>query len=155
MALLLVLPQVPYVIGEFMAVGIRFPFFRWQESVYGTSYIPITREIEYLLSGVIKWTTPSGGINPTAMGTVVWIAGLVFLLAAVAMVISWHLLGKSGHARYAGPLLVITGVLFLAWGMVQYGPLLYGPSGYAIPVGVPILWYCGWQFMKAGKAAAE
>ena len=26
--------------------------------------------------------------------------------------------------------------------------LLGSPLGYAIPVGVPVLWYCGWQFMQ-------
>jgi hypothetical protein len=155
MALLIVLPQALYVIGDYMAVGIRFPFFRWQESAYGTSIIPVTSEVAYLQSGIIGWTTLAGGYNRTALATVVWIAGLAVLIAAAAMVISWHLLGNSGHARYAGSLLIATGILFLLWGMVQYGPLLHGPTGYAIPVGVPVLWYCGWQFMKAAEAAGD
>jgi hypothetical protein len=146
MALLLVLPQSIFVIGDYLAWGIRFPFFRWQDSSYGTSIIPLNREIMYVMSGQI------GG--RTAIATWIWLAGFLLLVAAAALVISWQFFGNRGHARYPGPLIVITGILFLAWGFVQYGPLLSGPGGYAIPVGVPVLWYCGWQFMRAGKAAA-
>ena len=146
MALLLVLPQSIFVIGDYLAWGIRFPFFRWQDSSYGTSIIPLNREIMFVLNGQV------GG--RTAIATWIWLAGFLLLVAAAALVISWQFLGNRGHARYPGPLIVITGILFLAWGFVQYGPLLFGPGGYAIPVGVPVLWYCGWQFMLAGKAAA-
>jgi hypothetical protein len=146
MVLLLFLPQSLYVIGDFAAVGIRFPFFRWQESSMGNSLIPLTKELGYVLDGVV------GG--RTAIATWIWLAGVILLVAAFALVISWHGFGNPGHARYIGPLLFITGGLFLVWGMVQFGLLLRGLSGYAIPVGVPILWYCGWQFMQDAKAVA-
>jgi hypothetical protein len=155
MVLLFILPQSLFTIGDFMAAGIRFPLFRWQESGYGASIIPINKEIGYLSTGIIKWTTPAGGINPTALATLVWVAGLVVLLGAAAMVMSWHLFSNPDHARYPGPLLLLAGALFLAWGMVQYGPLLSGPTGSSIPVGVPVLWYCAWQFMQAGRREAE
>jgi hypothetical protein len=147
MALLLVLPQSLFVIGNYMAWGIRFPFFRWQDSSYGSSLITLAREISYVLSGQV------GG--RTALATGIWLAGALILLAAAVLVISWHHLGNRDHARYIGPLILATGLLFLLWGMVQYGPLLSGSSGYAIPVGVPVLWYCGWQFLKAAKDGAE
>ncbi|HVN66689.1 MAG TPA: hypothetical protein VMT31_08770 [Methanomicrobiales archaeon] len=147
MALLLVLPQNLYVIGDYIAWGIRFPFFRLQDSVYGSSFIPIHRELVYILAGQVR-----GG---TVLATILWLAGVILLLAAAALVVSRHQLGYTGHARYPGPLLVTTGILFLAWAVVQYGPLLSGPGGYAIPVGVPILWFCGWQFMEEGKEAVK
>ena len=156
MVLLFILPQSMYVIGDYMAVGIRFPLFRWQESGFGTSIIPVFREVGYLSSGTLKWmTSPVNSTaqtyNPTAIATVIWVAGLILLLAAAVMVLSWHFLDNPEHARYPGPLIILTGVLFLVWAMVQYGPFFSGPSGFSIPVGVPILWYCGYQFIQAAK----
>lgn len=150
MILLFILPQSMYVIGDYLAVGIRFPLFRYQESSYGTSIISVARELQYVIRGNV------GGLTGrTALATYSWVAGLVALSAAAALIVSWHFLGNDNHARFPGPLLIITGVLFLIWAMVQYGPLFSGPSGYSVPAGVPILWYCGYQFIRAAKGRGE
>ena len=151
MVLLFILPQSLYVIGNYMAVGIRFPLFRYQFSEYGTSFIPVNREVGFITSGIIKWTTTAGTPSPTAVATLIWVSGLVVLIAAAALILSRHLLGNHAHARFVGPLIILAGVLFLIWAMVQYGPFFSGPSGYSVPVGVPILWYCGYQFMREAK----
>jgi len=146
MVLLFILPQSMYVLGDFLAWGIRFPLFRYQESGYGSSIISIVQEIQYVFKGTV------GGLGSrTAVATYVWLAGLVVLFAAAALILSWHFLDNQEHARYPGPLIILTGVLFLVWAMVQYGPFFSGPSGFSIPVGVPILWYCGYQFIQAAK----
>jgi hypothetical protein len=160
MVLLFILPQSLYVIGDYLAVGIRFPLFRYQvlsgnQSPLGSgsspvSIISVIQELRYVFGGTV------GGLgSKTALATYLWLAGLVVLFAAAAMILSWHLLDNPDSARYPGPLIIITGVLFLIWGMVQYGPLFSGPSGYSVPVGVPILWYCGYQFMQAAKEKGE
>jgi hypothetical protein len=151
MLLLFLLPQSLYVIGDYLAVGIRFPLFRWQEAnIEGmrTSIISVFRELQYIFGGNVG--SPWGR---TAVATYIWLAGVILLCAAACLVISWHYLDNPDHARYIGPLLFITGGLFLLWGLVQYGVFFSGPSGYFIPVGLPILLYCGWQFMQAAKAA--
>ena len=145
LALLLLMPQGLFVVGEFMAWGIRFPFLRWQDSAFGPSVIPLNRELTYILNGTV------GGRTAFASG--VWLAGVILLVAAAALVVAWQSFGIAGLASYPGPLVALTGVFFLAWAMVQYGPLLSGPSGFGIPFGVPLLWYCGWQFTKDGKEA--
>jgi hypothetical protein len=155
MVLLFILPQSLYVIGDYTAAGIRFPLFRYQDSSYGSSIIPINREVGYITSGIIKWTTSTGNYNPTVIATWIWLSGLVVLFAAAALIVSWHFLDNPDHARFPGPLIIITGVLFLVWAMVQYGPLFSGPSGFSVPVGVPILWYCGYQFIQAAKGKGE
>lgn len=155
MVLLFILPQSLYVFGDYMAVGIRFPLFRYQYSAYGTSFIPVNREVGYIAGGIIKWTTSTGTPNPTAIATWIWLSGLVVLFAAASLILSWHFLDNPDHARFPGPLIILTGVLFLIWAMVQYGPFFFGPSGYAVPVGVPILWYCGYQFMRDAKGKKE
>ncbi len=150
MALLFVLPQTLYTIGrdpDLLAVGIRFPLFRWQEGFGRTSIISVVRELQYIINRNVG--SPWGR---TAIATYIWLAGVILLFAAAALVISWHYLDNPDHARYIGPLLFITGSLFLVWGLVQYGPFFSGPSGYFIPVGVPILWYCAYQFMQDAKA---
>ncbi len=150
MVLLFILPQSLYVIGDYLAVGIRFPLFRYQDSSFGPSIISVIQELQYVFRGTV------GGLgSKTAIATYLWLAGLAVLFAAAALIISWHFLDNYDHARFPGPLIIITGVLFLIWGMVQYGPLFSGPSGYSVPVGVPILWYCGYQFIQAAKAKEE
>jgi hypothetical protein len=154
LALLLFMPQAVFVIGDYLAIGVRFPFFRLQLAYQSVnpamSFITIVRELQYIATGAV-----GSASGRTAIATFIWLAALVFLLLAAALVISWQLLGNFGHVRYPGPLVLGSGVLFLVWGMVQYGPLLFGTSGYSIPVGVPILWYCGWQFMQAGRGESE
>ena len=141
LALLLLLPQSIYVIGDYLAIGIRFPFFRYQLTMEGTgaglgnstlvagkvSIITVPREFGYLTSGIIKWQTTTGQFNPTAIATLTWLAGLVVLILAAVLVISWQLLGNNEHAGFPGPLIIITGVLFLIWAMVQYRALLLRP----------------------------
>lgn len=163
MVLLFILPQSLYVIGDYMAWGIRFPLFRYQltfqsisEVGNGTagnvlvSIITVVRELQYISLGNV-----GGVLGKTALATYIWLAGLMVLFAAAALIISWHLLDNPYHAKFPGPLIIVAGVLFLVWAMVQYGPLFSGPSGYSIPIGVPILWYCGYQFMQAAKGEGK
>jgi len=163
MVLLFILPQSIYVIGDYIAVGIRFPFFRYQlafQSISGPgdstttnviiSVITVAREMQYIATGTIR-----NYLGNTAIATYSWVAGLVVLFAAAALIISWHFLDNPYHAKFPGPLIIVAGVLFLVWAMVQYGPLFSGPSGYSVPIGVPILWYCGYQFMQAAKGKGK
>lgn len=163
LALLLLLPQSIYVIGDYLAIGVRFPFFRLQmafQTVSGSgnstgtdvtmSTITVARECQYIFAGIIR-----DFLGKTAIATYIWLAGLAVLILAAVLVASWQFLDNDGHARYPGPLILISGGLFLTWGMVQFGPLLFGPAGYSIPVGVPFLWYCGYRFMQEAKGEEE
>jgi hypothetical protein len=163
LALLLILPQNIYVIGDYLAVGIRFPFFRYQltfQSISGPgdgtatdvtmSTITVARELQYIFVGVIR-----DSLGKTAFATYIWLAGLVVLVLAAVLVISWQLLDNEIHAPYPGPLILVSGGLFLVWGMVQFGPLLYGPSGYTLPVGLPAILYTGYRFLQDAREEEE
>ena len=162
LVLLFLIPQSLFVIGDYMAVGIRFPLFRFQavyqsvnttagvETTLVPSMFTIVRELQFVLMGVV-----GSAVGRTAIATYLWLAGVIILIAAAVLVISWQVLDNMGHARYPGPLIIVTGVIFLVWALVQFGPLFYGPLGYSIPVGVPFLWYSGYQFMQAAKKAEE
>lgn len=163
LALLLLLPQSIYVIGDYLAFGIRFPFFRFQlafQSVSGpgdgaagnltVSTITIMRELQFISMGFVGKV-----LGKTAIATYVWLAALGFLILAAVLVISWQFLDNREHAQYPGLLILVSGGLFLLWTMVQYGPLLFGPSGYSIPVGLPVFLYTGYQFIEAVKEEEE
>jgi len=159
LALLFIVPQSLFVIGDYIAVGLRFPLFRVQLVFQGItqpdgslttaitpSIITIIKEIQFI---------PSGMVGPvfgrTAVATYVWLAGLIVLLAAAALVISWQVLDNPDHSRYPGPLIFLAGGLFLVWAVIQFGVFFSGPVGYSIPVGVPFLWYSGYQLIQATK----
>ncbi len=163
LALLLFLPQSVYVIGDYLATGIRFPFFKIQlvfQAVNGpgnttavnTIVQPVTifRELQYIPARMV-----GNVLGRTAVATYIWVAGLVILLLAAVFVFTWKVHDHDEHARYPGLLIIASGGLFLIWGMAQYGPLLFGPGGYSIPIGVPIFWYTGYQFIRAAQAEEE
>jgi len=161
--LLLLMPQYVYVIGDYLAAGIRFPFFRVQVAfpsvtAHGNttagnltvSTITVMREVQFISMGIVGKAT-----GRTAVATYLWLAGLAILVLAVVLVLSWKVLDNPGHGRFPGPLVVVAGLVFLAWGAVQFGPLYSGPSGYAIPIGIPFVLYIGYLFMKAAKRDGE
>jgi hypothetical protein len=163
LALLFVMPQTLFVIGDYMAVGIRFPFFRFQlvfqsitqadgsiATAITPSFITIIKELQFIPSGMV-----GSPLGRTAIATYVWFAGLIMLVAAAALVISWQVLENPGHSRYPGWLIILVGGLFILWAIIQFGPLFSGPVGYTIPVGIPFLLYSGYQFIQAAKGEEE
>ena len=163
MLLLLLLPQSIFVIGDYIAFGIRFPFFRLQMMLVGapgmgnvtqpgTLVYPITivRELQYIPRGLV-----GNALGKTAIATYLWFAGLLVLILAAILVLAWQYFEREDLARYPGLLVILTGVLFLLSAMAQYGPLLYGVAGYSVPIGVPILWYFGYEFVQAAKGTGN
>jgi hypothetical protein len=163
LVLLFLLPQSVFVIGDYLAVGLRFPLLRAQlvmqsvtlsggstETTIAPSIITVVRELQFVVQGIVG--SPFG---KTAIATYIWVAGLAVLIIAAVLVISWQVLGNPDHARYPGPLLFLGGALFIVWAIVQFGPLFYGPVGYSLPIGIPFLWYCAYQFTEAAKGKGE
>ena len=159
LALLFIVPQSLFVIGDYIAVGIRFPFFRFQlvfqvitqpdgslTTAITPSIITVIKEMQFIPSGMV-----GSALGRTAVATYVWLAGLIVLLASAALVLSWQVLDNPDHNRYPGPLIFLAGGLFILWAIIQFGFFFSGPVGYSIPLGVPFLWYCGYQFIQAAK----
>ena len=162
LVLLFLVPQSFFVIGDYIAIGFRFPLFRIQlvfqsiampsgeiTTFITPSIITVVRELEFISMGAV-----GSSLGKTAVATYIWLAGAVLLVAAAVLVLTWQVLENPSHAPYPGPLIIAAGALFILWAMVQFGILFSGPVGYSIPIGIPFLWYCGYQFMKAGKEAA-
>ncbi|WP_292367023.1 MULTISPECIES: hypothetical protein [unclassified Methanoculleus] len=131
LAAVLLLPVNVYAIGGAVGAGLRSPLFLYQETVYGTSLIPVWREISYVTSGTI------GGRS--ALSILLWALGTALLLAAAGYAVYRRHDGITGIRK---PLALLTAggaVAYLLSCVAQYGPTLYGPAGFAVPVGVPLL----------------
>lgn len=131
LAAILLLPANIYAIGGAVGAGLRFPLFLYQDTTYGASLIPVWREISYVTSGLI------GGRS--AVSILLWVFGTALLVAAIAY---FAVRREDDSETFRKPLaLLVSGgaVAYLLSCVAQYGPTLYGPAGFAVPVGVPLL----------------
>jgi len=131
LAAVLLLPANIYAIGDAVGAGIRFPLFLYQDTTYGASLIPVWREISYVTSGII------GGRS--ALSILLWVLGTALLVAAIVYFVAKR---QEGYETFRKPLaLLVAGgaVAYLLSCVAQYGPTLYGPAGFAVPVGVPLI----------------
>lgn len=131
LAATLLLPANIYAIGNAVGAGLRFPLFLYQDTTYGASLIPVWQEISYVTSGTI------GGRS--AVSILIWVLGTALLVAAIAYFAARR---EERYETFRKPLaLLVAGgaVAYLLSCVAQYGPTLYGPAGFAVPVGVPLL----------------
>ena len=127
----ILLPANIYVIGNAIGAGIRFPLFLYQDTTYGASLIPVWREISYVTSGTI------GGRS--ALSILLWVLGTALLIAAI---VYFAVKREDCYEAFRKPLaLLVAGgaVAYLLSCVAQYGPTFYGPAGFAVPVGVPLI----------------
>jgi hypothetical protein len=131
--LLLCLPVNIYAFGDLISAGVQFPLFRVQYSPLGWSFITIIREFEYVAGGVV-----GGKAVPF---TVIWGIAVLFMAGSIGSVLSWYHSGRAQQRRTGGVCLFASTACMLIATMVYYGPTFSGPTGFAIPVGVPLLFF--------------
>jgi hypothetical protein len=134
--LLLCLPVNVYAFGDLICAGVRFPLFRVQYSPLGWSFITIAREFEYVAGGVV------GG--KAVYFTVIWGIAVLFMLGSIGCALSFYRTGRAQQKRTAGICLAISAACMLVATMVYYGPSFSGPTGFAVPVGLPLLFAAAW-----------
>lgn len=127
----LLAPLTVFAIGDWIGAGLRFPLFLYQETIYGASLIPVWREISYVTSGII------GGRS--ALSILAWALGTALLLVAAGYLIYSRGDGITAIRKPLALLIASSALAYLISCILQYGPLLYGPAGFAIPVGVPLI----------------
>ena len=134
--ILFLIPLNIYVIGDWIGTGIQWALFRYQDTSYGTSFITLFRETEYVTSGIIA--------GKSAVSISLWVAG-AFLLVISCIVLAVMIAEEMDeHIQVPGLMVIAAGILLLLSCMTQYGPLLSGPAGFSVPVGVPLVWAVGW-----------
>ncbi len=141
--LLFVIPLNIYVIGPWLACGVQWAFFKYQTYSMGDSLITIARELEFIFMGIYT--------GKTAFSVYLWVAGVaVLIVALLLLLVAFADKDKDHDPRFPGLLLVSGGFFFLASCIAQYGFFLDGPAGFAVPIGVPLVWVVGWWVYRGG-----
>ncbi|WP_067049948.1 hypothetical protein [Methanofollis ethanolicus] len=143
LALTLVLPVNIYCIGNVLGAGLQFPLFRYQQTYLGTSLIFLTRDLDYVTTGILA--------GRTALSICLGVVGTLLLIAAITfLIIRWQEEYEAAR-KILSLLLAGAGVAYLASCVAQYGPLFHGPAGFCIPIGVPLIFGVAWWAYNAGE----
>lgn len=125
------LPLQCFIIGDDFGLGVQGALFRYQMTEQGTSLIPVTYEIDYIISGIYQ--------GKTADSLILWAFG-TFVLACTTIVslISWNTIS---HRTLGFITVGIAGscIFYLASSITRYGLFLSGPTGTTLPCGVVIM----------------
>jgi hypothetical protein len=123
-----VLPLQIFIMGDFTGIGVQGAVYRYQTSGYGTFFIPITREIVFVLNGTLS--------GRTALSVILWLSGSV-LLACTTIFAFLHVNNKTeNYYRQIATGLIASCLIYLGSCIAQYGFFLHGMSGFTLPVGI-------------------
>ena len=136
-----IFPINVYLIGDSLGAGLQFALVRILETDFGWSVIPIWRELQFVTGGIIT--------GRSAISILLWLIGVVLLIAGAISLVSHRKYGRRGVMVYG-----LGCALLMVSTMVQYGPLFHGPPGVAIPIGLPLLVVIGYLLWKDADAGA-
>ena len=134
--LVFIIPINIYVIGDWLGTGVQWALLRYQQTYLGNSLILVTKDITYVLSGVI---TGRSGIS-----YILWAAGVLLFVIATILVILANAEEDPAIVRKASLVTIAGAVLLSGSVIIQYGIFLSSQSGFAIPVGIPVILIIGW-----------
>lgn len=134
--LLFIIPLNIYVIGPWIGTGVQWALFRYQETSYGTSFITLTRDFEYVTNGVLT--------GKTAISIAFWGAGTILLIIAFLAIAVMIAEDMNDKMHLPGLLVIASGILYIVSCMAQYGPFFTGPAGISVPIGIPLILAVGW-----------
>jgi len=138
-AILFFIPVNIYVIGDWLASGIQWSLFRYQQSDQGNSLIWFTNDIAYIQQNLLK------GRSVLATECNLFAA---FLMILAFCILVFALTDKPGiRIKYGALCSLMGGICFLIADIIQYGILFNGSSGFIIPVGIPVIFIAGiWMY---------
>jgi hypothetical protein len=140
------LPLHVFVIGNGLGIGIQGAFYRYQETVYGNSFIPLPHEVNYVITGLYT--------GSEAVSVIFWVTGGLFLI------ISMILLFKTIRfpelpVRSTGIILIIAGIFFIFSCASRYGPTFSNPAGLSIPAGYLWILILGFYLIYAERGGGK
>jgi len=133
--LVFLIPLNVYMWGDWLILNAQWVLFRFQQSEYGDSLILGYKDPAYIAAGLT-----TGIFNIAA--ALFWTAGTFFLMAAFAVTVYALIHDEGGFIRTASCLLFAGGVLFLLSALCRFN------GGFAIPVGVPVIFLLGWFMFR-------
>lgn len=131
LAVCFIMPVQIYLIGGDLGIGLQGACYRYQITVYGNSFILISQDVNYIVTGLY------GG--RTAISGVVWVGSVITLFFGTMIALIPDVADKNTRATIICSLTFLTGIGFLLALIIQYGYFLNGPSGTSLPVGIPLL----------------
>jgi hypothetical protein len=134
--LIFIIPINIYVIGDWLGTGVQWALFRYQQTYLGNSLITVTKDITYVLTGVI------GGRS--GISFILWAAGVLLFIIATILVILANIHEDSSLIRKASLVTIMGAVLLTGSIIMQYGIFFSSQSGFAIPIGIPVILIIGW-----------
>lgn len=142
-----IIPINIYVIGDFLGAGIAFPLFKFQITFLGTSVLTLIKELNYVINGTFH--------HNTAISVIFWTIGVIGLfLSLIFLIINRN--KNINSILQAGILIFISTFMFLISIFFQYSPFFHGPSGTAIPVGLPVMFIISvWMIMEGKNQESE
>lgn len=142
LAAALILPMNIYVIGDAtIGAGLQSPLVRFQQTYVGTSVITVFRDFDYVVSGIIT--------GRSALSILLQLCGTTLLVAAI---VYFAVKRQEAYGSFRKPLALLVGGAggaYLLSCLTQFGPLLHGPAGLSIPVGVPLILAVAVYILKA------
>jgi len=135
-----IMPIQIYSIGDGIGAGVQGAFYRYQDSSYGSSFIPVNRDVNYIITGIY------GG--KTALSTLSWLIGDIMLVFATVLSLMGEKDPDDRKIKIICSFLMVSGILFLISVMLQYGIFLHGDAGISMPFGVPLIVISSWYFFK-------
>jgi hypothetical protein len=114
--------------GDFMGIGVQGAVYRYQISAYGTYFIPITREIVFVLNGTL-W-------GRTALSVLLWVSGTALLACTIIFALLHVQDTIQNYYRQITFGLIASCAIYLGSLIAQYGFTLKGMSGFSVPVGI-------------------
>jgi hypothetical protein len=145
--LLFLIPLNIYVIGDWMGSGIQTLFFRYNQTNIGNSLIFFNREIGFVIHGIIH--------GKSAFATIIWFVGVALICFAMLVVIYAYFREEMSLIKYSAFLNIGGAFLFTIAIVIQYGLLFHGPSGFAIPLGIPVILGVAYGQYKWNPATEE
>jgi len=116
-------------------MGFAGLFYNLKFSGFGTSLLPVTKDIEYMVLDIYH--------GKTMISSIFWVFGSILIMVATIL---W-LIDENKNAVYkkiTSLFILIGGIGYLVSIFFQYGFLFHGPAGIAVPFGIPLIFYLGY-----------
>ena len=129
--LTLLIPLNIYMWGDWMLVNLQWAFFRFQYASQGSGFFLANKDISFILLG---FTT---GMH-TVLAVLSWAAGSILLLAGIIITVYACIREESARLRTASFFTLGAGILFGLSALERFN------GGFAIPLGLPALFFIAW-----------
>ncbi len=137
--LLFLVPVNIYVLGDWLAAGVQWILFRYQQSYLGNSLLLFTRDLYYIQEGILK--------GRSALASEIAVVAAFCMISAALLLFYAYAIESGAWVKTAAIVSMSGGCLYLVADMVQYGVFFQGPAGFTIPVGVPVILLTGgWMY---------